>query len=80
MAFDRNSDPGGIKRESADLQRDTAAKGGPAVGLGKAQNRTAASPVDEDLQIQAAAKSGKNQATEKEEAQSDGNLELPEGK
>ena len=54
MALDRKSDPGRIKTESADVQRDLAAKGGPAVGLGDAQNRKVSYPVDADLQTQSA--------------------------
>jgi hypothetical protein len=63
MATDRRSDPGRIKHESTDLQRDIAAKGGPATGIGDAQNRQAASPSD-DLQTKAAAGSKKQQRDE----------------
>ncbi len=58
MATNHRSDPGRIKTESPDTQRDLAAKGGPAVGIGDAQNRKATSPVSEDTQTQSAIKSG----------------------
>ncbi len=66
MAIHHNSDPGRIKTESTDTQRDLAAKGGPAVGIGDAQNRKASSPASDDLQTQAAAK-GAQQKKELEE-------------
>jgi hypothetical protein len=52
MATGRKSDPGRIKKETTDLQRDVAAKGGPATGIGNPQNRQAPSG---DLNIQAGA-------------------------
>ena len=74
MAIDRRSDPGRIKNETTDLQRDLAAKGGPAVGIGDAQNRQVSSPADEDLQTQAAAKSTNNQ---REDVPGEGGLDEP---
>lgn len=56
MATQHTSDPGGIKKETTDLQRDMAAKGGPAAGLGDPQNRQVSSPASEDFHTQAAAK------------------------
>lgn len=61
MAIQHKSDPGGIKTESTDIQRDLAAKGGPSQGIGDAQNRQVPSPVNEDLGTQAAAKSTHDQ-------------------
>lgn len=69
MANQHRSDPGRIKTETSDLQRDTAAKGGPAVGIGDTQNRQVSSPASEDLQTQAAAKS----AQKKKEHEADDN-------
>lgn len=66
MAIQHNSDPGRIKTETPDLQRDLAAKGGPAVGIGDAQNRKATSSASEDLQTQAAA-TGAQEKKEREE-------------
>jgi hypothetical protein len=66
MAIQHRSDPGGIKKETTDWQRDTAAKGGPAVGIGDSQNRQVSSPATEDLQTQAAAK-GAQKKKEREE-------------
>lgn len=74
MTIHRKSDPGRIKTESTDIQRDTAAKGGPAAGLGDAQNRQVPSPADEDLQTQAAAKSTSNQ---REDVPGEGGLDEP---
>ena len=64
MALDRKSDPGRIKTESADIQRDLAAKGGPAVGLGDAQNRKVSSPVDADLQTRSASQEKQDSSKE----------------
>jgi hypothetical protein len=61
MAIEHRSDPGGIKTEPTDLQRDLAAKGGPSVGLGDSQNRQVSSPLNEDSATQAAVKSTDNQ-------------------
>jgi hypothetical protein len=91
MAMQHRSDPGRIKTDTTDLQRDFAAKGGPATGLGDPQNRKVNSPVDEDYQTKAAAQSADNDTDRRtsahhnlqddaEEAQSDGNLSFPEGK
>jgi hypothetical protein len=49
MATGRRSDPGRIKNETTDLQRDVAAKGGPATGTGNPQNRQAPSPADTNV-------------------------------
>jgi hypothetical protein len=67
MSIQHRSDPGGIKTETTDLQRDLAAKGGPAVGIGDPQNRQVSSPVSEDLQTQAAAKGAEQKKKEDEE-------------
>ena len=69
MAIQHRSDPGGIKNETTDLQRDLAAKGGPAVGIGDAQNRQVSSPASENLQTQAAVKG----AEKKKEREADDN-------
>jgi hypothetical protein len=55
MALQHRSDPGGIKKETTDVERDIAAKGGPAIGLGDPQNRQVPSPATENLQTQVAA-------------------------
>jgi hypothetical protein len=53
------TDRQGASTENADQQRDNAAKGGPAVGLGNPDNKHGASkPYSEDLQTQIAAKGG----------------------
>ena len=56
MAIQRQSDPGRIKTESPDTQRDLAAKGGPAIGLGDAQNRQVPTPADDDPGVQSVIK------------------------
>lgn len=70
MEINRRSDPGRIKNETTDLQRDLAAKGGPAVGIGDAQNRQVPSPVDKDLSVQATIsnRNNKNEDESSEEA------------
>lgn len=57
MAATRGSDPGRIKKETTDIQRDDAAKGGPAAGIGDPQNRHVPTPLSDDLGLQAAVKS-----------------------
>jgi hypothetical protein len=91
MAMEHRSDPGRIKNETTDLQRDIAAKGGPALGLGDPENRRTDSPVSPDSQARSASQSADNDMDKQtnvqhnaqndaEEAQSDGNLSFPEGK
>jgi len=70
----RRSDPGGIKKETTNWQRDMAAKGGPATGIGDPQNRQVSSPVNEDPQTQAAANSTYKQ---KEDVPGEGGLDEP---
>lgn len=74
MAQQHRSDPGRIKTETTDIQRDQAAKGGPATGIGDAQNRQVPSPATDDLQTRAAAKSTDNQ---KEDVPGEGGLDEP---
>jgi hypothetical protein len=53
------TDRQGFSTENADQARDTAAKGGPSVGLGNPDSKHGISaPYDEDLQAQIAAKGG----------------------
>lgn len=70
MATDRRSDPGRIKTDASDVQRDLAAKGGPAVGLGDAQNRQVPSPVEADLQTQATSGNKKPEKDDQPSAES----------
>lgn len=74
MALQHKSDPGGIKKETTDRQRDLAAKGGPATGIGDPQNRQVSSPASEDRQTQAAAK---NTGKQKEDVPGEGGLDEP---
>jgi len=56
----KKTDAKGFATESADVQEDIGAKGGPAVGLGNPDAKHAIShPYDADLQTQIAAKSRK---------------------
>lgn len=74
MALNRRSDPGRIKTETTDLQRDLAAKGGPAVGIGDAQNRQVPSPVEDDRQTQITTNSTQKQ---NEDVKGEGGLDEP---
>lgn len=74
MALQHRSDPGRIKKETTDTERDIAAKGGPAVGLGDPQNRQVPSPATDDLQTQAAARNTRNQ---QEDVPGEGGLDEP---
>ncbi|HVX52769.1 MAG TPA: hypothetical protein VHB48_21595 [Chitinophagaceae bacterium] len=54
------TDTRGFSTESADVERDNAAKGGPGTGLGIPDSKHAVPhPYNEDLQTQIAAKSKK---------------------
>ncbi len=75
MALQHRSDPGGIKSDSnTDQQRTLASQGGPATGIGDPANRKVPSPVDDDLQTQAAAKRTTNQ---REDVPGEGGLDEP---
>ena len=56
----KKTDSKGFSAENPDMQEDVGAKGGPAIGLGKADAAHSIShPYDSDLQTQIAAKSTK---------------------
>ena len=64
------TDSKGFSTSNADQERDLAGKGGPGVGLGKADDKHSIShPYNEDLQTQIAAKGGKKHRKK------DGNVE-----
>jgi hypothetical protein len=78
------SDPTGFKTEQPDIGRTHAAQDGPSTGIHDPANRSASVEVDNTTRAAAAstnsdAKKNKEQ-TSAEESDSDGNLELPEGK
>ncbi len=57
------TDSRGFTTESPDVERDNAAKGGPGVGVGIADDKHGIShPYDADLQTQIAAKSKKKKS------------------
>lgn len=75
MALQHRSDPGGIKTDSNTAQQRTeASQGGPATGIGDPANRQVPSPVNDDLQTQAAAKSTNNK---REDVKGEGGLDEP---
>jgi hypothetical protein len=74
MALQHRSDPGGVKTETTDVQRTLASQGGPATGIGDPANRQVPSPVNDDLQTQAAARSTDNQ---REDVPGEGGLDEP---
>ena len=62
----RKTDSKGFATENADKERDNAAKGGPAIGAGIADDHHGISrPYDEDLQTQIAAKGRKHKKNNK---------------
>ncbi len=59
----KKTDSRGFSTKQADKERDLAAKGGPAEGLGNPDVKNSVSaPYDEDLQTQMAAKSQKKES------------------
>jgi hypothetical protein len=84
------TDQRGFNTNQPDVERTVASQGGPATGLGDPTNRTAGTGIDAATQAAAASTSNstdkknqpeRNQDQEStEEIESDGDLELPEGK